>query len=1075
VLAGYAVVTTLLVAARYVLPGAIWIAALLELTGVAAMLIGVRLNRPSKNLPWLLLAGALLFAAASQFTVRQLVRSAGLPVQFPSLADAGHLLAYPLIVAGLSLFVRYRSAEHDRRALADALILVAVLALLTWFLLVHPGTATEEISWLPRVASAAYPVGDLAVMAALARLLAPGAARGLSVQLLTVGIVGGVVSDVVYDVVHVYALYQRGTFNDLGYLVIYVAWGAAALDPSMRELTECSEVRDSDSSMLRLAVLMVVSLIAPVFQFVNAVVNDDTVDGQLALICAALFVLVLSRLWVVATSHRRSLSRERSLRIAAEALASAGTVDEVVIGVRMAAATLMPEPSGLVLLSVRDGDWLRPIEPGQPVQPGDPVGMWLTLVGEAPRWIAMTDIRSARREALQAGEAPGMPKSLPGLSRFEGAMVFPLCLKDRPAGDPFIGMIAVFGQRRSLEGLAAALAIVAGQTALAVERVTLSQEVIRQRGEALFRTLVHDASDVIVILAENGRIRYATPSAAVIFGDDIAIEGARLTDLVAPDMRHGIARELDRMRGEAFPDGSEGTWQITRRDGRAATLQVRCSDLRGDQTVRGLVLTLRDVTEQRQLEDELKHRAYHDALTGLPNRVLFADRLDRAASRARADGRVAGVLFVDLDDFKVVNDTMGHAVGDELLIAVAARLASSVRDTDTAARLGGDEFALLIEDVADGDEVQEFAEWIVAEFEVPFTLADATVISTATVGVATTEDSADVDELLRHADLALYAAKSAGKRRWRRYLPILSAGMVRRREVQAALEEAVRDSGFALAYQPIVGLVSGEIAGFEALVRWPHPRWGMLMPGQFIELAEETGHIIPLGAWVLRQAMADVVQWRRRLAALVPLARSPGSGAPAGGAELAEDEEARASPEPYISVNVSARQFRDPGYVQGVQAALTESGLPPSALVLELTESALLGKEERVRSEMSQLKELGVRLAIDDFGTGYSSLSYLLELPMDVLKIDKSFVTGINSSHRRLALVEGIVTIAHTLSLDVTAEGIETETQRELLARVGCQHGQGYLLSVPVPAAEAESLLRSGRPLVPALPQDNRR
>jgi diguanylate cyclase (GGDEF)-like protein len=437
------------------------------------------------------------------------------------------------------------------------------------------------------------------------------------------------------------------------------------------------------------------------------------------------------------------------------------------------------------------------------------------------------------------------------------------------------------------------------------------------------------------------------------------------------------------------------------------------------------------------------------------------------------------VLFVDLDDFKVVNDTMGHAVGDELLVAVAARLASSVRATDTAARLGGDEFALLIEDAVDAEAVQAFAERIVSAFEVPFTLSDATVISTVTVGVATTDDSADVDELLRHADLALYAAKSAGKRRWRRYLPILSAGMIRRREVQAALEEAVRDSAFALAYQPIVDLASGEIAGFEALVRWPHPRWGMLMPGQFIELAEETGLIVPLGAWVLRQALTDVVQWRQRLTPLVPPARTQDGprGADGGrsrGAEpLSGPEET--DPGPYISVNVSARQFRDPGYLSGVRAALDESGLPPSALILELTESALLGKDERVRAEMSELTELGIRLAIDDFGTGYSSLSYLLELPMDVLKIDKTFVTGINSSHRRLALVEGIVRIARTLNLTVTAEGIETETQRELLAHMGCQFGQGYLLSVPVPAGEAEALLRFGRRLVPELPQQLRK
>ena len=337
------------------------------------------------------------------------------------------------------------------------------------------------------------------------------------------------------------------------------------------------------------------------------------------------------------------------------------------------------------------------------------------------------------------------------------------------------------------------------------------------------------------------------------------------------------------------------------------------------------MLTLRDVTEQHELEEELKHRAFHDALTGLPNRSLFAREAADALETARAVGRTAGVLFVDLDDFKVVNDTMGHGVGDELLVEVAARLAASVRESDTAARLGGDEFALLIDDAADPDAVDAFAERIVAAFTEPFTLTEAKVLATATVGVATSADSGDVDELLRHADLALYAAKAAGKRRWRHYQPVLTSGMLRRREIQAALEDAVKSSAFTLVYQPIVSLESGEIAGFESLIRWPHPRWGMMLPGQFIALAEETGLIVPLGAWVLRQALSDMVRWRRDL--------PPRASAGAGRLRAPESDG------PHVSVNVSARQFRDPGFVDSVRQALHASALPPSALLLELTES----------------------------------------------------------------------------------------------------------------------------------------
>jgi EAL domain-containing protein (putative c-di-GMP-specific phosphodiesterase class I) len=340
--------------------------------------------------------------------------------------------------------------------------------------------------------------------------------------------------------------------------------------------------------------------------------------------------------------------------------------------------------------------------------------------------------------------------------------------------------------------------------------------------------------------------------------------------------------------------------------------------------------------------------------------------------------------------------------------------------------------------------VEAFADRVVRAFSEPFTLASGSVITTITVGVATTADSADVDELLRHADLALYAAKAAGKRQWRRYQPVLSAGMVRRRELQAALEEAVTHNAFTLAYQPIVTLTTGELTGFEALVRWPHPQWGMMLPGQFISLAEETGQIVPLGSWVLGRATADMYRWQRRLPGQTPL---------------------------YVSVNVSARQFGDPGFVDSVRRALDASGLEPSALTLELTESVLLRRDERRSSDLTELKGIGVRLAIDDFGTGYSSLSYLRELPIDVLKIDKSFVDGIAASEQRLALVQGIVQIARTLQLEVIAEGIESEVQRDLLISMGCQYGQGYLLAMPLGANQAEALARIGHKLVPSLPR----
>jgi diguanylate cyclase (GGDEF)-like protein len=418
---------------------------------------------------------------------------------------------------------------------------------------------------------------------------------------------------------------------------------------------------------------------------------------------------------------------------------------------------------------------------------------------------------------------------------------------------------------------------------------------------------------------------------------------------------------------------------------------------------------------------------------------------------------IAGVLFVDLDDFKVVNDTMGHSVGDELLVAAAARLASLVRDSDTAARLGGDEFALLIGSVENTAAVEAAAERVVSAFAAPFALATGLMTSTVTVGVATNLDSADTDELLRHADLALYAAKAAGKRQWRRYQPVLSAGLVRRREIQAALEEAIAKSAFTLVYQPIVALGTGELAGFEALVRWPHAQWGMMQPSQFITLAEETGQIIALGAWVLGRATADLARWRRNLEASAGTDDAQPGAAQRGARRR----------DLYVSVNVSARQFADPGFADNVRLALASAGLESHALTLELTETALLRRDEQLHSDLAELKAIGVKLAIDDFGTGYSSLSYLRELPIDIVKIDKSFVDGIADSEQSLALAEGIVQIARTLRLEVVAEGIETVVQRDLLTSMGCHYGQGFLLAMPMPPSQAEALARDGFSVTP--------
>ena len=1048
VLGGYAVWWALLVVAYYLLPGLrtpAW--GLIGLCGMGGIVAGVVINRPSRRLPWLLLAAAQASFAAGQmsFLVAQLMKT---PLPFPSYADVLYLLTYPLYAVALLTFVWSRTPDRDRRSVIDALTLTVGLALLSWIYLVSPYVHASGLSGLQKSVAIAYPLGDVLVLAMLARMLAPGLGRSRSVQILTVSAVAVLASDTAYGLIELHGIFRNGTVVDLGWAVFYGGWGAAALHPTMTEVTRPVTRLRAEVTPVRLVVLMLASLIAPVVLFAQSFRFRGGDLAVIAVFSATLYLLVLSRLSDVAAAHRRVAGRERVVRQAGVSLVAAASVDEVAAAVRSATGALLgPVRRADVLLAVRADGAFRVVTGAS----ADPALM-SRLAQVAETWVP--GMTAAAPLLLPVASLPEEARTL--VSGSDWMLLCPLLLTDRPSGDPLIGVLAIFDGQRTLADLFATLEILAYQVALAVERILLRDEVIRRGSEAYFRTLVQDTSDAILIVGEEGRISYASPAAASIFGN-ITVEGAYPWDLVAGGKHDDLVRTLLRLGPDAGVGLRYVDREIVRRDGVTVRVEVRCSDLRDDPTVGGLVFTLRDVTEERKLEDELKHQAFHDALTGLPNRLLFQDRISQQLAVARRDGTTAGVLFVDLDDFKVVNDTMGHSVGDELLVATAQRLSGLIRESDTAARLGGDEFALLIGDVADPEAVQAAADRVVKAFGEPFALVCDAVLTTVTVGVATTQDSADTDELLRHADLALYAAKAAGKRQWRRYQPVLSAGLVKRRELQAAIEEAVATSAFTLSYQPIVALTSGELAGFEALIRWPHPQWGMMQPDQFIALAEETGQIVPLGSWVLAGAASDIARWRRDLR----LDPSPGPVA------------APAVPSRglYVSVNVSARQFIAPGFVDGLRRILDTSGLEPRALMLELTESVLLRKDERVQSDLAQLKAIGVRLAIDDFGTGYSSLSYLRELPIDVLKMDKSFVDDIAISAQRLALAEGIVQIARTLRLEVIAEGIESELQRDLLTSMGCQFGQGYLLAMPMDAHRAETLARIGPRTFPSLPR----
>ena len=445
----------------------------------------------------------------------------------------------------------------------------------------------------------------------------------------------------------------------------------------------------------------------------------------------------------------------------------------------------------------------------------------------------------------------------------------------------------------------------------------------------------------------------------------------------------------------------------------------------------GALMVMHDVTARKGLQDELAHRALHDPLTELGNRSLFKDRVAQAVARHQREDRPFAVLLLDLDDFKTVNDSLGHAAGDDLLIALSARLKDRLRGSDTLARLGGDEFGVLLEGLRDGREAATLAARLLEALDRPFSIRGHDLMAHGSIGIAMGRDDG-VDALIRDADVAMYLAKSRGKARYEFFEQGMQDLVVRRLEFRSELQRALDSDQFELDYQPILELDSGHVVGIEALVRWQHPTDGRLAPNSFIRIAEESGLIVPIGAWVLQKAASDAVELSRRIGPID------------------------------LSVNVSARQLRDPALLSHVRRALDASSLDPQKLILEITEHVLVEESERLTTTLKELRALGVRIAIDDFGRGYSSLSYLRRFPVDILKIDRAFVAQIGDHVNGSAEAEAIVALAKAFDIETVAEGIEEDAGWTALRAMGCHLGQGFLFARPQEIAKLATLLERG-------------
>ena len=564
----------------------------------------------------------------------------------------------------------------------------------------------------------------------------------------------------------------------------------------------------------------------------------------------------------------------------------------------------------------------------------------------------------------------------------------------------------------------------------------------RETSETRYRTLVERLPGVVYVAeaGRHGRWHYVSAQIEHLLGfpprawlDDPGLWARQ----IHPDDRDRVLAD-----SPAPADGEPAVteYRLTTADGRAVWVRdyeaVIGRSGSGADLVQGVMV---DISDAKRLEEELAHHAFHDPLTGLPNRLLFMDRLQLAVARAARAGRRVGVIYLDLDDFKVINDTLGHGAGDRLLVEVAHRLAVAVRTIDTVSRPGGDEFTVLIDDVSNEATIDEVAERIATSLAAPFTISQREVTITVSMGIATLGDGTRApDELVAQADAALYEAKSRGKARHERFDPAMTARAWARLEIEADVRRGLERQEFRVHYQPVVDLRTGRIDELEALVRWERPGRGLVMPSEFVPTAEESGLIVPLGRFVLEEACRATRAWQLELQAAANIA---------------------------VSVNLSARQFRAAGLVDTVSEVLATTGLPAASLKLEITETAMMLDVDLTAATVAGLRALGVRLLLDDFGTGYSALNYLKRFPVDGLKIDRSFVAGIGRDAEDRAIVQAAIAFARALDLEVTGEGIETERQLRQLRDLGCDRGQGYLFARPVPGDQVPSLLRSGVPL----------
>jgi diguanylate cyclase (GGDEF)-like protein/PAS domain S-box-containing protein len=981
---------------------------------VVALVIGARNNAPQHRLPWYLLAVGQGLFLTSNILSYNYERLFGSVLPLPSIADPFHIAFYPFFVAGMLMLIRDRKENREQAGVIDALIVTLALATLLWVYLIAPYVDNQSLPILRRLTSVAYPMMDIVVLGVIARVAAGSYRREPAFVLLLAGTGVLLLSDAIYGWKLLGGGYNIAGIMASGWAIFFTLIGTAALHPSMRKLSAPAPAMDVRLTRARLALLTCASLTAPLVILVREALNEPINLYVLIGSAGLMFALVLARMAGIVRTNEQATGREEALRMAGETLVTASTREAIYAAALKAAR------------SVLDAE-VRPC---------------LYLCEPASGELVPADGCEQERSEIAVLRRSDLPAPLAR----RGSKARMICL-ERPGGWIYVsplflgeelgGALCVFAHAPLKRDAQKSFATLSSEVALALHSATLTEQALQQRSESRLSALIKNASDVVCIVGGDTIVQYMSPSVERMFGHDPdGLIDSDLAELLQPEERQHLQAFISSIASQPPGEPVSGEFHVRHRDGHWCDVEALGTNLLGDEQIAGLVLNIRDISERKSFEAELEHQAFHDTLTGLPNRALLRNRVEHALASQRRNGLPVAVLFLDIDDFKNVNDSLGHAAGDDVLQEIGRRLEECMRPVDTAARLGGDEFAILVQEAESEMHSVDIAQRLMGALAAPMSLGGRSVSVAISIGIAFSDQGMvsprDADELLRNADAAMYMAKESGKGQYRIFEPEMHALALARLELKSDLQRALEAGEFTLRYQPIMDLVRGDMAGMEALVRWEHPERGTVPPLEFVPLLEDTGLIVQVGHQVLRDACNWAAQMQKACPREPPLS---------------------------MAVNVSVSQLQRPEFIKEVADVLEETEIEPSSLTLELTESVMMQDMELSLLRLNALRALGVKLAIDDFGTGYSSLNYVRQFPVDILKIDRSFLA--DSNPEVTELTAAIVQVARIFNLKAVAEGIESSGQLEQLQGISCDFGQGFHFAKPLTGAEVMKMAES--------------